>query len=137
MNPEMIEYDAEASADHNTTHKLREVLEIGCVFMADWTDEFRLHKGIDIIAAQEDNTRPFATIAGGYDGKRIATLVSFIVAEHMREGKLQLPEFLMEGFQSAAELLSDADPGADGNVGTLSDNVAIKILDRHGRELES
>ena len=119
------------------TRKLRELLEIGSVIIADWTDEYMLFRGMSIAEAQEPDAPPFAKIVGGVEGKKIAVLVGFIVAEHMRDGRLELPEFLTDGFKSANELIADAEPGADGNTGTVSDNVSVKLVGVDGKELSS
>lgn len=116
-------------------HALRQIIEIGVVFIADWTDEFVLMRGVTPLEAQEDTTPYFARVIGGVDGYKIAVLLAFIVAEHMRDGVLEIPSFLTDGIKFGAELETDDDPGHDGNVGTISDSVTIRILGKDGHPL--
>lgn len=115
-------------------HRLVEIIEIGCVFIANYGDQLRLFKNVTVQEAQEEDTLPFAKVSGGYDGKRLAVLFAFIVAEHMKNGKLELPDFLTEGVQSAAELEAEI---IEGNTGTVDDNINIRILGQDGHPLDT
>lgn len=111
----------------------RQVIEIGCVTIVDWHDKFYLFRGVTVLEAQEPDSLPFATINAGEDSYKIAVLVAFIIAEHIRDGKLELPDFLTDDIEFGPNIGHDDDVG---NVGTVSDDVQVHIVGADGRSIK-
>ena len=117
-----------------TSNELTSILEAGHVIIASYPDHHGLFFGADIQAIQDGEAELVAVFSAGTQGFNLAKLCAAMIAQLCPNSELNLPDIFAGEVLTAAELLSDQDPGATGNVGTSSDSVDVKILDSTGRE---
>jgi hypothetical protein len=118
-----------------TENVLRQVIEVGRVWIADFTNEYRLYLDTTVEHVQEQAVRPFAILPANKQAWAIVNLLAALISETFPTGEIDLPEWFHEDLKFAKEIFDEADPGKDGNVGTKSDNISVKIVGRDGREL--
>jgi hypothetical protein len=116
-------------------HALRAVLEAGRVIVADFSDAIHVYVDRTPQNVQDDDSGAFAIFDHSAAAANAAMLLAAIITDLCPTGELKLPSPFDGEIKTAAELIADDELGKDGNVGTLSDNAEIKILDSSGREI--
>jgi hypothetical protein len=114
---------------------LRQVIEVGRVWIADFTTEYRVFLDCSVVDVQTPGTQPFATLPAGKQSWAVANLMAALISETWPTGTIDLPEWFNDDLKFADEIINDTELGGYGNVGTLSDDINIKILGRDGRPL--
>ena len=109
------------------SNELTSILEAGHVIIASYPDRHGLFFGADIQTIQDGDAVPVAVFAGGTQGLNLAKLCGAMIAQLCPNSALNLPDVFAGEVLTAAELLSDQDPGSTGNVGTVSDSVDVRI----------
>jgi hypothetical protein len=117
------------------THELRALLEAGRVIVADFKDAIHVYVDRTPQSVQDDDKGAFAVFEHSDVAANAAMLLAAIITDLCPTGELKLPSPFDGEIKTAAELITEDELGQDGNVGTLSDNHDIKILDSSGREI--
>jgi len=115
--------------------QLRQVIEVGRVIIADCTDYYHVFLDVPVTEVQDTTKLPIATLPSGKQSWAVANLMAALISETWPSGEIDLPSWFNEDLKWASEIINESDNGESGNVGTVSDNVSIKLLDRNGREM--
>lgn len=111
--------------------KLIQILQVGRVIIADFTDAYYLFVDCTPAEVQEFGTIPFAMFGTGPGAFNLAKLVAAMIVEICPTGELTLPDVFEGEVKSYADLCEET----QGNTGNVSDDVDIRLLDGHGRPL--
>jgi len=115
--------------------QLRQVIEVGRVILADFTDHYAVFLDVPVTEVQDTTKLPIATLPSGKQSWAVANLMAALISETWPSGEIDLPSWFNDDLKWASDIINESDNGESGNVGTVSDNVSIKLLDRHGREM--
>lgn len=118
--------------------ELKKIIEVGRAVLADRSDVFMVY--VDVTALEvandkpEDPVVPLGVFVHTENGYNLALLAAWIVAERYPENgsAIVLPEEFHEDIKWNANI---GEGEAEGNVGTISDDINIKILGADGRVL--
>lgn len=113
---------------------LKSILEVGRIFLADFTEEYRLYKDVTIQEVGEPLTVPFAIFRGDKDGYACAYLTAILIAERFPTGEIVLPDFMFDGLYIGGVADEDAE-GFGGNTGTKDDSATPRLVRPDGRPL--
>lgn len=118
--------------------ELKSIIEVGRCVLADWTDVFMLYLDAQVlVVAQEDPTNPVEPIAvfkHNQNGYNLALLTAYIVEEgfNLPGSDIVLPADFHDDIKWNTGEIDDIETG---NTGTRSDNIEVKLVDVHGREM--
>jgi len=115
--------------------ELKQVIEVGRCLIVDMTDEYRVFLDVPVTEVQDTTKLPIATLPSGKQSWAVANLMAALISETWPSGEIDLPLWFNDDLKWASDIINESDNGESGNVGTVSDNVSIKLLDRNGREM--
>lgn len=118
--------------------ELKSIIEVGRCVLADWSDVYMLYLDVTVLeVAQEvpsDPVEPIAVFKHSKNGYSLALLAASVIAEGFPDHgtEIELPESFHNDIKWSQNDIAEEETG---NTGTKSDNIEVKILDVHGREL--